>query len=48
MWQAVEEWLPFLALITLLVFWQGGLYANREVRAGVGRILSVASCSWRC
>ena len=24
MWQAVEEWLPFLALITLLVFWQGG------------------------
>ena len=33
MWQAVEEWLPFLALITLLVFWQGGLYANREVRA---------------
>ncbi len=39
MWQAVEEWLPFLALITLLVFWQGGLYANREVRAGVGRIL---------
>ena len=39
MWQAVEEWLPFLALITLLVFWQGGLYANREVRAGIGRIL---------
>ncbi|MGE5691136.1 MAG: sugar transferase [Pseudomonadota bacterium] len=39
MWQAVEEWLPFLALITLLVFWQAGLYASREVRAGVGRIL---------
>ena len=39
MWQAVEEWLPFLALITLLVFWQAGLYATREVRAGVGRIL---------
>jgi exopolysaccharide biosynthesis polyprenyl glycosylphosphotransferase len=35
----VEEWLPFLALITFLVFWQAGLYANREVRAGVGRIL---------
>ena len=39
LWQAVEEWLPFLALITLLVFWQAGLYATREVRAGVGRIL---------
>jgi exopolysaccharide biosynthesis polyprenyl glycosylphosphotransferase len=39
MWQAVEEWLPFLALITFLVFWQAGLYASREVRAGVGRIL---------
>ena len=39
MWQAVEEWLPFLALITMLVFWQGGLYAEREARAGIGRIL---------
>ena len=39
LWEAVEEWLPFLALITFLVFWQAGLYASREVRAGVGRIL---------
>jgi exopolysaccharide biosynthesis polyprenyl glycosylphosphotransferase len=39
LWEAEEAWLPFLVLITFLVFWQAGLYANREVRAGVGRIL---------
>jgi exopolysaccharide biosynthesis polyprenyl glycosylphosphotransferase len=39
LWEAVTEWLPFLALVTVLVFWQAGLYAEREVRAGVGRIL---------
>ena len=39
LWEAVEEWLPFLALITVLVFWQARLYAERETRAGVGRIL---------
>jgi len=39
-WAAVEEWLPFLALVTLLVFWQAGLYAERERRAGFGRVVS--------
>jgi exopolysaccharide biosynthesis polyprenyl glycosylphosphotransferase len=39
-WAAEEEWLPFLTLITILVFWQAGLYAERERRAGVGRIVS--------
>ncbi len=39
LWEAQEEWLPFLVLITFLVFWQAGLYASREVRAGVARIL---------
>jgi exopolysaccharide biosynthesis polyprenyl glycosylphosphotransferase len=34
------KWLPFLVLITVLVFWRAGLYASREVRAGPGRILS--------
>ncbi len=34
------EWLPFLIPITLLVFWQAGLYASREQRAGAGRIAS--------
>ncbi len=39
-WQAEEQWLPFLTLITILVFWQAGLYAERERRAGVGRVVS--------
>jgi exopolysaccharide biosynthesis polyprenyl glycosylphosphotransferase len=34
------KWLPFLALISLLVFWRNGLYAEREYRAGFGRIVS--------
>ncbi len=34
-----EEWLPFLAPVTVLVFLQAGLYAPRERRAGAGRVL---------
>jgi exopolysaccharide biosynthesis polyprenyl glycosylphosphotransferase len=34
------EWLPFLAPITVIVFFQAGLYAPREHRAGSGRILA--------
>ena len=39
-WKAEEDWLPFLALVTVLVFWRAGLYAAREQRAGGGRIVS--------
>jgi exopolysaccharide biosynthesis polyprenyl glycosylphosphotransferase len=39
-WNAEAEWLPFLVLVTVLVFWRGGLYASRESRAGAGRIVS--------
>ena len=39
-WHGVSEWLPFLALITVLVFTHNGLYAAREFRSGAGRILS--------
>jgi exopolysaccharide biosynthesis polyprenyl glycosylphosphotransferase len=39
-WNAEATWLPFLALVTVLVFWRGGLYAPREQRAGAGRIVS--------
>jgi len=35
-----QEWLPFLAPITVLVFLQAGLYARRERRSGVGRVVS--------
>src|SRR5580765_268873 len=40
-WRDAEsEWLPFLALVLILVFWQKGLYAERERRAGIGQIVS--------
>src|SRR5437868_12846280 len=39
-WDAEQNWLPFLMVVTVLVFWQAGLYAPRERRAGVGRIVS--------
>ena len=39
-WIAEEKWLPFLSLVTVLVFWRGGLYAQREQRAGAGRVVS--------
>jgi exopolysaccharide biosynthesis polyprenyl glycosylphosphotransferase len=40
LWHAETKWLPFLILITLLVFAHGDLYAERESRPGVGRIVS--------
>jgi exopolysaccharide biosynthesis polyprenyl glycosylphosphotransferase len=40
LWQAETDWLPFLILVTLLVFAQGNLYGDRERRPGLGRIVS--------
>ena len=40
LWDAETEWLPFLSLVLVLVFWQAGLYASREQRAGFGRVVS--------
>jgi len=40
LWTAEGKWLPFIALVTGLVFWQAGLYAERERRAGFGRVVS--------
>jgi exopolysaccharide biosynthesis polyprenyl glycosylphosphotransferase len=39
-WDAEASWLPFLTIVTVLVFWHAGLYAPRERRAGAGRIVS--------
>ncbi len=39
-WSAEGKWLPFLSVVTVLVFWRAGLYAPREQRAGAGRIVS--------
>ena len=38
-WRTESDWLPFLTVITVLVFWVGGLYRRREVRPGLGQIL---------
>jgi exopolysaccharide biosynthesis polyprenyl glycosylphosphotransferase len=40
LWTAEGKWLPFVVLVMVLVFWQAGLYAERERRAGFGRIVS--------
>jgi exopolysaccharide biosynthesis polyprenyl glycosylphosphotransferase len=40
LWRVETDWLPFLALITILVLWRADLYAERERRPGFGRILS--------
>jgi exopolysaccharide biosynthesis polyprenyl glycosylphosphotransferase len=39
LWRVEADWLPFLALVMLLVFWRAGLYAERERRGGGGRIV---------
>jgi exopolysaccharide biosynthesis polyprenyl glycosylphosphotransferase len=41
LWSDAEaEYFPFVALVTVLVFWQAKLYAERERRAGFGRVVS--------
>jgi exopolysaccharide biosynthesis polyprenyl glycosylphosphotransferase len=39
LWRVEVDWLPFIALVMLLVFWRAGLYAERDRRAGGGRIV---------
>jgi exopolysaccharide biosynthesis polyprenyl glycosylphosphotransferase len=38
-WRVEIDWLPFLGLVMVLVFWRAGLYAERERRGGGGRIV---------
>src|SRR5262249_40062444 len=40
LWDQETDWLPFLLLVTVLVFWQAGLYERRDRRAGFGRVVS--------
>jgi exopolysaccharide biosynthesis polyprenyl glycosylphosphotransferase len=39
LWDTEVEWLPFLTVVTVLVFWVGGLYRRRELRTGSGQIV---------
>jgi exopolysaccharide biosynthesis polyprenyl glycosylphosphotransferase len=40
LWRQVADWLPFISVVAVLVFWQAGLYAPRERRTGFGRVVS--------
>jgi exopolysaccharide biosynthesis polyprenyl glycosylphosphotransferase len=40
LWEAPRDWLPFVVLVTLLVFWRAGLYAARDRRPGIGTVVS--------
>ena len=39
LWNHETDWLPFLILLLVLVFWRAGLYAPRELRVGAGRVV---------
>ena len=39
LWDEEANWLPFLILLLLLVFWRNRLYGARELREGAGRIV---------
>jgi len=39
LWTHETDWLPFLLLLLVLVFWRAGLYAPRELREGAGRVV---------
>jgi exopolysaccharide biosynthesis polyprenyl glycosylphosphotransferase len=39
LWNQESNWLPFLILLLLLVFWRNRLYGPRELREGAGRIV---------
>ena len=40
LWRIETDWLPFLTLVTVLVFSQAHLYEERERRPGFARVLS--------
>ena len=39
LWDQERDWLAFLMLLLLLVFWRNHLYGARELREGAGRIV---------
>ena len=40
LWDQENDWLAFLILLLLLVFWRNRLYGPRELREGAGKIVS--------
>jgi exopolysaccharide biosynthesis polyprenyl glycosylphosphotransferase len=39
LWNHETDWLPFLILMQILVFWQAGLYKPRETREAAARVV---------
>ena len=39
LWDQETNWLAFLILLLVLVFWRAGLYAHRGLREGAGRVV---------
>jgi exopolysaccharide biosynthesis polyprenyl glycosylphosphotransferase len=39
LWDQEADWLAFLILLLVLVFWQARLYAPREIREGAGKVV---------
>ena len=39
LWDRAADWLPFLVLLLVLVFWRNRLYSQRELREGAGRVV---------
>jgi exopolysaccharide biosynthesis polyprenyl glycosylphosphotransferase len=39
LWDHERDWLAFLILLLILVFWQAGLYKPRETREGAARVV---------
>ncbi|HEX4520322.1 MAG TPA: sugar transferase [Gaiellaceae bacterium] len=40
LWDLETDWLAFLILLVLLVFWRNGLYGPRELREGSGKVVA--------
>jgi len=40
LWQHETDWLSFLTLLLIIVFWRNRLYGPRELREGAGRIVA--------
>ncbi len=40
LWDAETDWLAFLILVLLLVFWRNRLYGPRELREGSGKVVA--------
>ncbi len=40
LWDVETDWLAFLILLLLLVFWRNGLYGPRELREGSGKVVA--------